>query len=154
MVALSTPLLWRGGVVARPSRSSQSCWCDAGSSRSFDREQDHVIAETGRHEIEAPEPNHHGARNRQNMSGHLERDGKSVKNTQGPYLARQLSVFSPGGSHQRVKLVCVLSFPDRGAKRHKDLSWFGQEKALRLAGGSICIILHLSACTWVNTSVV
>ena len=33
-----------------------------------------------------------------------------MKNTQGPYLARQLSVFSPRGSHQRVNLcACSLS---------------------------------------------
>ena len=30
--------------------------------------------------------------------------------------------------------MCVLPFPDGDARRHKDLSWFGQEKALRLAG--------------------
>ena len=64
MVALSTPLLGRGGMVARPSRSPQSCGRNASSSRSFDREQDHVIAETGGHELEAPEPNHRGAQNR------------------------------------------------------------------------------------------
>jgi len=58
--------------------------------------------------------------------------------------------FPPGGSHQRVKLVCVLPFLDGDAERHKDLSWFGQEKALRPAGGSVCIILHLSACTGVK----
>jgi len=63
MVALSTPLLGRGGMVVRTSRSPQSCWCSASSSRSFGQEQDHVIAKTGRHELEAPEPNHRGARN-------------------------------------------------------------------------------------------
>jgi len=97
MVALSMPLLGRGGMVATQSRSPQSCVRNTSSSRSFDREQDHVIAETGRHELDAPEPNHHGARYRQNESGHLERDGKLVKNTQDPYLARQVSVFSPWG---------------------------------------------------------
>jgi len=117
MVALSTPLLGRGGMVARLSQCSQSCRHNTSSSRSFDREQDHVIAETDRYELEAPEPNHPGARNRRNESGHLEMDGKSVKNTQDPYLARQLSVFSPGGSHQRVKLVCVLPFPDGDARK-------------------------------------
>ena len=83
--------------VARPSRSPQSCGCNPSSPRSFDREQDHVVAETGRHELEAPEPNHRGARNRRNESGQLERDGKSLKNTQDPYLARKLSVFSSRG---------------------------------------------------------
>ena len=57
-----------------------------------------------------------------------------MKNTQDPYLARQLSVFSPWGSHQRVNLYACFPFPDGDAKRHKDLSWFGQEKALRPAG--------------------
>ena len=28
-----------------------------------------------------------------------------------------LSVFSPRGSHQRVKLMCVLLFPDGGARK-------------------------------------
>jgi hypothetical protein len=97
MLVLSTPLLGRGGVVVRTSRSPQSCRRNASSSRSFDREQDHVIAKTGRHELEAPEPNHRGAWNRRNESGHLERNGKSLKNTQDPYLACQLSVFSPRG---------------------------------------------------------
>jgi len=117
MGALSTPLFGWGGVVVRTSRSPQSCWRNTSSSRSFDREQDHVVSKTGRHELEAPKPNHRGARNRRNESGHLERNGKSVKNTQDPYLARQLSVFSPGGSHQRLKLVCVLPFPDGDARK-------------------------------------
>jgi len=58
-----------------------------------------------------------------------------MKNTQGPYLARQLSCFLHGGSHQRVNLYACFPFPDGDAKRHKDLSWFRQEKALRPAGG-------------------
>ena len=64
VVALSTPLLGWEGMVARPSRSPQSCGRNAGSSWSFDREQDHVIAKAGRHELEAPKPNHREARNR------------------------------------------------------------------------------------------
>jgi len=42
--------------------------------------------------------------------------------------------FPHGGSHQRVNLYACSLFPDGDAKRHKDLSWFGQEKALRPAG--------------------
>jgi len=57
-----------------------------------------------------------------------------MKNTQDPYLARQLSVFSPRGVTLTSKFVCVLPFPDGDSRRHKDLSWFGQEKALRPAG--------------------
>jgi len=134
MVVLSMPLLGRGGVVARTSRGPLPCLRKAGSSRSFDREQDHVVAGASRHELETPKPNHRGVRNQRSESGHLERIGKSVKNTQDPYLARQLSVFSPRGVTPTSEFVCVLPFPDGDAKRHKDLSWFGQEKALRLAG--------------------
>jgi len=57
-----------------------------------------------------------------------------VKNTQDPYLARQLLVFSLRGVTPTSKIVCVLPFPDGDAKRHEDLSWFGQEKALHPAG--------------------
>ena len=60
-----------------------------------------------------------------------------MKNTQDPYLARQLSVFSPRGVTPTSKFVYVLRFPDGDARRHGDLSWFGQEKALRPAGGSL-----------------
>jgi len=63
--------------------------------------------------------------------------------------------FPHGGFTPTSEFVCVLPFPDGDAKRHKDLSWFGQEKALRPAGERrVCIILHLSACTGVDTSVV
>jgi len=64
MVVLSTPLLRRGGVVVRTSRGPHPGWRNAGSSRPFDREQDHVIAEASGHELETPKPNHRGARNR------------------------------------------------------------------------------------------
>jgi len=97
---LSTPVLERGGMVAMPSWGLRSCGRNAGSSRSFEREQDHVVAKTGGHELEAPELNHRGAWDRCSESGHLEGDGKSVKNMHDPYLARQLSVFFPGGSHK------------------------------------------------------
>jgi len=130
---LPMPLLGRGGVMARASRGPQLCWRNAGSSRSFDREQDHVIARAGRHELKTPEPNHGGARDRRNGSGHLERSGKLMKNTQDPYLAHQLSVFSPRGVTPTSKFVCVLPFLDGDARRHRDLSCFGQEKALRPA---------------------
>ena len=126
---------WAGRRGGEDVSGPSTCWRNAGSSRSFDQEQDHVIAGASRHDLETPKPNHRGARDRQSESGHLERNGKSVKNTQDPYLARQLSVFSPWGVTPTSKFVCVLPFPDGDAKRHKDLSWFEQEKALRPAGG-------------------
>jgi len=98
MVVLTMPLLGWGGVVAGPSGGPQSGGRNASSSQSFDREQDHVIAETGGHELEAPEPNHRGARNRRNKSSHLERDGKSVKKYAGPLPGvPTVGVFPPGG---------------------------------------------------------
>ena len=133
-MVLPTPLLRRGGVMSRVSRGPRSHWRNVGSSRSSDREQDHVVAEASRHELKAPKPDHRGAWNRRGESGHLERSGKSMKNMQDPYLARQLSVFSPWVVTPTSKFVCVLPFPDGDARRHKDLSWFGQEKALRPAG--------------------
>jgi len=52
-----------------------------------------------------------------------------------PNGRRDLSVFFPRGVTPTSEFVCVLPFLDGDAKRHKDLSWFGQEKALRPAGG-------------------
>ena len=45
--------------------------------------------------------------------------------------AREGPTSSGGGE---FVLFCMLSFLDSDAKRHKDLSWFGQEKALRPVG--------------------
>ena len=131
---LSTPLLGRGGMVARPSWGLRSCWCNASSSRSFDREQDHVVAETSGYELEAPEPNYRGARDRRNESVHLGGDGWLMKNTQDPYLERQLSVFCPREVTPTSNLVFVFPLPDGDAR---NLSWFGQEKDLRPAGGGV-----------------
>ena len=65
--------------MVRSSRCSQSRGCNASSSWSSDREQDHFTTETGGHELEAPKLNHRGVWDQRNESGHLERDGKSVK---------------------------------------------------------------------------
>ena len=139
--------------MARTSWGPQPCWRNAGSSRSFDREQDHVIAEASRHELETPKPNHHGARNRRSESGHLERNGKSVKNTQDPYLARQLSVFSHRGSYQLVNLCACSLFQMVMQKDTKIYPSLGKRRPYVQRGRRVCIILHLSACTGVNTSV-
>jgi hypothetical protein len=77
-----------------------------------------------------------------------------MKNTQDPYLARQLSVFSPGGSHQRVNLyACSLS----RMVMQEDTEIYpgsGKRRPYVQRGERVCIILHLSACTGANTSVV
>jgi len=64
MMVLSTPLLGRGGVVVMTSWAPHLGWRNAGSSRPFYREQDHVIAGAGGHELETPKPNHRRAWNR------------------------------------------------------------------------------------------
>ena len=48
--------------------------------------------------------------------------------------AKDIVGVSPPGVTPTSKFVCVLPFLDVDAKRHKDLSWFGQEKVLRPAG--------------------
>jgi len=68
-----------------------------------------------------------------------------VKNTQDPYLAHQLSVFSPQGVTQMSKLVCVFPLPDGDARKT-------QRRPYVQRGGMFSIILHLSACTGANTS--
>jgi len=98
-MVLSTPLLGRGGVVVRASRGPQPCWRNAGSSRSFDREQDHIVAGASRHELETPKPNHRGARNRRGESGHLERNGKSMKKRAGPLPGAPTVGVYPTGGH-------------------------------------------------------
>jgi len=71
------------------------------------------------------------------------------------WLACSLSVFSPLGSHQRVKLVCVLPFPDGDARKDtKIYPGSGKRNPYVQRGRRVCIILHLSACTGVNTGVV
>ena len=110
-VVLSTPLLGRGGMVPRTSRGPLPCWRNAGSSRSFDREQDHVIAGASRHELETPKPNHRGVRNRRGESGHLERNGKSVKKHAGPLPGTPtVIVFALGGHTQLVNLYACSLF--------------------------------------------
>jgi len=67
----------------------------------------------------------------------------------------KLSVFFfPRGVTPTSKFVCVLPFPDGDAKNTKIYSGSGKRKLYVQRGGSVCIILHLSACTGVNTSVV
>jgi len=57
------PPLGRGGVLVRSTLGLRSCGHNASPLRSSDREQDHVIDEAGGHELEAPNPDHHGACN-------------------------------------------------------------------------------------------
>jgi len=76
------------------------------------------------------------------------------KTSRTPTWRANCRCFPHGGSHQRVNLYACFPFLYGDAKRHKDLSWFGQEKALHPAREGVCIILHLSACTGVNTSMV
>jgi len=77
-----------------------------------------------------------------------------MKNTQDPYLARQLSVFSPQGVTPTSKFVCV---PLSHMVMHEDTEIYpgsGKRRPYVQRGREVCIILHRSACTWANTSVV
>ena len=71
------------------------------------------------------------------MSEHLEIDD-CVTTAQFNEMKQSMETcrcFIPRGVTPTSKFVCVLPFPDGDARRHRDLSWFGQEKALRPAGG-------------------
>jgi hypothetical protein len=64
------------------------------------------------------------------------------------------SAFGPAGVlSQRVnQMLCVPNLDGDVRRIHGDLSWFGQKKALRLAGRrEYCISLHLSACVGVTS---
>ena len=64
-------------------------------------------------------------------------------------------MFSPRGVTPKSEFVCVLPFPDGDAKRHtKIYPGSGKRRPYVQQGRIVCIILHLSACTGVNTSVV
>ena len=55
----------------------------------------------------------------------------------------------PGGSltgNEFVRACSLLGWLMQSGYRDADLSWFGQEQALRPAGGESCIALHLGAC--------
>jgi hypothetical protein len=100
------------------------------------REEDHVVAVAQRHELQAPKSDHRSQRKWTFRVSHLEERQENDVDTQRPYLARQLSVLGPGRAlSRRVNLCCVFPTPDGDAKRiHRGLSWFGQKKALCLAG--------------------
>jgi len=68
----------------------------------------------------------------------------------------RLSVFFPREVTPTSEFVCMLPFPDGDAKRHtKIYPGSGKRRPyVQRGGGRVCIILHLSACTGVNTSVV
>jgi len=66
-----------------------------------------------------------------------------------------VSVFSPRGVTPTSEFVCVPPFPDGDAKRHtKIYPDSGKRRPYVQRGERVCIILHLCACTGVNTSVV
>ena len=68
-----------------------------------------------------------------------------MKNTQDPYLARQLSVFSPRGVTPTSKFVCALPFPMVMQENTKIYPGSGKRRPYVQRGREVCIILHLSA---------
>jgi hypothetical protein len=57
----------------------------------------------------------------------------SLRNVQGPYLARQLSVFCI--SFRQVNLFCAFRAPEDVCGGHKILYWFGQNILTSIIGG-------------------
>jgi len=60
--------------------------------------------------------------------------------------------FPPGGSHQLVNLYACSPFQMVMQKDKKIYPGSGKRKPYVQWGRRVCIILHLSACTGVNTS--
>jgi hypothetical protein len=99
------------------------------------REENHVILDVERHELETPEPDHRPKPEWMVETYHLESwREQNVFHATSPYLARQLSVLGPWVLDQ---LVNCVAWPDSRwcARRHKQLSWFGQHNALLPAEG-------------------
>ena len=62
--------------------------------------------------------------------------------------------FSPGGSHQRVNLYACSHFRMVMQEDTEIYPGSGKRRPYVQRGERVCIILHLSACTGANTSVV
>jgi hypothetical protein len=77
-------------------------------------EEYHVIAAVAGHELETPEAEHRPGLERLLKATHLELNGKVFVNTQqGPYLARQLSVFWTHEDPQPTsEFIVVCPCPD------------------------------------------
>jgi hypothetical protein len=99
------------------------------------REENHVILDAERHELETPEPDHRPKPEWMVETYHLESwREQNVFHATSPYLVRQLSVL---GLWVLDQLVNCVAWPDSRwcARRHKQLSWFGQHNALLPAEG-------------------
>jgi len=102
---LIMPPLGHGSMVVRPPWGIWSRVHDASPSRSSDWEQDHVVAETGGHELMAPEPDHRGVWDWWDVSGHPKKDGKSIVTRRAPTWCANCRCFDPGGNTS--EWICV-----------------------------------------------
>jgi hypothetical protein len=104
------------------------------------QEKDHVVAMAKGHELQAPKPDHRGQREWTFRVSHLEKWWENDFGMQRPLPgAPTIRVWSREGPKPTSESVMCVPNLDGDARRvHGDLSWFGQKKALRLAGrGSI-----------------
>jgi len=77
-----------------------------------------------------------------------------VANTDLDHSHRECRCFPHRGSHQRVNLYACSHFQMVMQKDTKIYPGSGKRRPYVQQGRRVCIILHLSACTGVNTSVV
>jgi hypothetical protein len=103
------------------------------------REEDHVVAMAKRHELQAPKPDHRGQRKWMFGVSHLEEWRENNVGTQRPLPgAPTVGVRFREGPKPTSEFVLRVPNLDGDARRiHDGLSWFGQKKALRPAGGEV-----------------
>jgi hypothetical protein len=107
-----------------------------------------------RHELQAPKPDHRGQREWKFGVSHPEKWQENDVGMQRPLSGTPtVGVRSCEGPKPTSESMLRVSNLDGDARRvHGGLSWFGQKKALRLAGrGEYYIFLHLSACVGVTS---
>jgi hypothetical protein len=108
------------------------------------REEDHVVAMAKRHELQASKPDHHGQRKWMFGVSHLEECQENGVGTQCPLPgATTVGIRSREGPKPMSEFVLRVPNLDGDARRiHGGLSWFGQKKALRPAGGGSIIFFY------------
>jgi hypothetical protein len=104
------------------------------------REEDHVIAVAKGHELQVPQSDHRGQREWTFGVSHPEKWRENDAGTQRPLPGTPtVGIWSCGGPKPTSEsMLCVPNLDGDARGIHRGLSWFGQKKALRLAGrGSI-----------------
>jgi len=151
VTVLITPPLGRRGMVVMSTHDPSSCGHIVGPLRSSGREKNHVVAKACGHELEDPKPDHRGAWNRQNRGSHPKNRRKIVSKHVGPLPSAPTVGVLTQGVTPMSEFMCVFSFPDGDAIWTQGFILVLAREGPTSSGGRVCIILHLSACTGVNT---